>query len=179
MDLSDRSENQSGLDSASPVDSTREEVQKLYGNRLRLRVCGLYREGDRLLMVRHRGIGLTDTFWCPPGGGPQFSETAPKALIREFMEETGLEVEIGDMLFVNEFIQPPLHAMELFFAVRATGGSLRLGIDPEMSLNGQIIEEVRLMSFEEIKSYPPKEVHALFQYCDSLDDVFRLRGYLQ
>ncbi|GAB3954630.1 hypothetical protein GCM10028805_40430 [Spirosoma harenae] len=161
------------------VDSSRQEVQKLYGNRLRLRVCGLYREGDQLLMVRHRGIGLTDTFWCPPGGGPQFNETAPDALVREFIEETGLVVEIGDMLFVNEFIQPPLHAMELFFEVRAIGGSLRLGMDPEMSPDDQIIEEVRLMSFEEIKWYPPKEVHQLFQYCQSIDDVFKLHGYLK
>ncbi len=161
------------------ADKPREEVLKLYGNRLRLRVCGLYREGDQLLMVRHRGIGLTDTFWCPPGGGAQFSETAPDALIREFMEETGLEVEIGDMLFVNEFMLPPLHALELFFAVRAVGGVLQQGIDPEMSIDGQIIDEVRLMNFAEIKSYPPEEVHALFRYCNSLDDVFRLRGYLQ
>ena len=160
------------------LDSTRQEVLKLYGNRLRLRVCGLHREGDRLLMVRHRGIGPTDTFWCPPGGGAQFGEAAPAALIREFAEETGLAVEIGDMLFVNEFMQPPLHAMELFFTVHVTGGTLRQGLDPEMGLDEQIIEEVRLMSFEEIKSYPPEEVHALFQYCDSLDDVFQLRGYL-
>lgn len=161
------------------VDIAREEVLKLYGNRLRIRVCGLYCEKDRLLMVRHRGINATDTFWCPPGGGAQFSETAPDALIREFLEETGLEIEIGDMLFVNEFMQPPLHAMELFFTVRVTGGSLRQGFDPEMSLAGQIIEDVRLMTFDEIKQYPPEEVHALFQYCDSLDDVFRLRGYLR
>ncbi len=161
------------------VDKPREEVLKLYGNRLRLRVCGLYRENDRLLMVRHRGIGPTNTFWCPPGGGSQFGEAAPDALIREFMEETGLEIEIGDMLFVNEFRQPPLHAIELFFTVNAVGGTLRQGIDPEMSLDGQIIEEVRLMTFAEIKQYPPEEVHALFRYCDSLDEVFTLRGYLQ
>ena len=97
------------------MDSSREEVRKLYGNRLRLRVCGLYREADQLLMVRHRSIGPTDTFWCPPGGGSQFGETATEALVREFLEETGLEVEIGNMLFVNEFMQPPLHALELFF----------------------------------------------------------------
>lgn len=130
-------------------------------------------------MVRHRGINASGTFWCPPGGGAQFNETAPDALIREFLEETGLEIETGDMLFVNEFRQPPLHAMELFFTVRVKGGSLRLGIDPEMSLAGQIIQEVRLMTFEEIKSYPPEEVHAMFQYCHSLEDVFRLRGYLR
>lgn len=161
------------------VDKPREEVVKLYGNRLRIRVCGLYCEGDRLLMVRHRGINPSGTFWCPPGGGAQFNETAPDALIREFLEETGLKIEIGDLLFVNEFMQPPLHALELFFTVQVKGGSLRQGIDPEMSQAGQIIEDVRLMTFGEIKRYPPEEVHALFQYCHSLDDVFKLRGYLR
>lgn len=161
------------------TDSLRQEVMTLYGNRLRLRVCGLYREGDRLLMVRHRGIGPTDTFWCPPGGGAQFNETAPDALIREFAEETGLDVDIGDLLFVNEFMQPPLHALELFFAVRGTGGALRRGLDPEMVVDRQIIDEVRLMDFAEIKRHPPETVHTLFRHCTSLDDVFRLRGYRQ
>lgn len=160
------------------LDKAREDVLKLYGNRLRLRVCGLYLEDNRLLMVRHRGIGLTDTFWCPPGGGSQFSETAPDALIREFQEETGLTIEVGSLLFVNEFLKPPLHALELFFAVKRLGGELHQGIDPEMSLDGQIIADVRLMTFDEIKSYPPHEVHTLFSRCESLEDIFRLRGYL-
>ncbi|WP_345250351.1 NUDIX hydrolase [Nibrella saemangeumensis] len=161
------------------MDKAREEVTKLYGNRLRLRVCGIYSEKDRLLMVRHRGIGPTDTFWCPPGGGAQFGENAHEALVREFKEETGLDIAVGELLFVNEFMQPPLHALELFFAVKATGGQIRQGSDPEMSLDGQIIEEVRLMSFEEIKSYPPEEVHTLFQRCRSIKDVFELTGYLK
>ena len=150
----------------------------LYGNRLRLRVCGLYRANDRLLMVRHRGIGPTDTFWCPPGGGAQFGEAAPDALVREFSEETGLIVVTDELLFVNEFMNPPLHALELFFRVQVVGGSLQQGFDPEMGLDQQIIDEVRLMTFDEIKAYPPYEVHALFTHCQSLDDVFTLRGYL-
>lgn len=156
----------------------RQQVVTLYGNRLRTRVCGLYREGDRLLMVRHRGIGPTDTFWCPPGGGAQFGETAPDALKREFVEETGLLVDVGRLVFVNEFLAPPLHAFELFFEVNAIGGSLRMGMDPEMDADGQIISEVRLMTFDEIKAYPANEVHTLFGRCQSLDDVFRLSGYL-
>lgn len=176
LELTDRSEERTP---GGVVDSSRREVNNLYGNRLRLRVCGLYREGDRLLMVRHRGIGPTGTFWCPPGGGAQFGETVPDALIREFAEETGLVAEAGGLLFVNEFMQPPLHALELFFDVRVTGGSLRQGTDPEMGLSEQIIEEVRLMRFDEIKAHPPTEVHALFRHCVSLDEVFALRGYLQ
>lgn len=129
-------------------------------------------------MVKHRGIGVTDTFWCPPGGGIQFAETAHQAVVREFLEETGLAVEPGDLMFVNEFMQPPLHAMELFFRVEIVGGQIKLGYDPEMAEGNQIISEVALMSFEEIKSYPPDEVHRSFQYCHSLADVFALKGYL-
>lgn len=160
------------------MDSPRQEVLTVYGNRLRLRVCGLYREDDRLLLLRHRGVGPAGTFWAPPGGGMQFGETAPQALVREFAEETGLTVEIGDLLFVNEFRQLPLHAVELFFVVRVTGGTLRRGTDPEMDADRQVIDEVRLMRFAEIKRHPPDEIHALFQRAASLDDVFRLRGYL-
>lgn len=156
----------------------RQDVENVYGNRLRLRVCGLYNEGDQLLMVRHRGIGPTNTFWCPPGGGAQFGETAPDALAREFAEETGLIIETGELLFVNEFMNPPLHALELFFRVRAVGGELRQGYDPEMAPDQQLIDAVRLMRFEEIKACPPYEVHTLFAHCDSLNDVFTLRGYL-
>ncbi|WP_080057133.1 NUDIX domain-containing protein [Spirosoma aerolatum] len=160
------------------VDWPRQEVQKLYGHRIRVRVCGLCREGNQLLMVRHRGLGPTNTFWSPPGGGIQFSERAPDALVREFREETGLAVDIGGMLFVSEFVQPPLHALELFFAVKIKSGDLKLGYDPEMSQDNQLIEEVKWMHFDDIKRYPVQEVHHVFQHCQSLDEMFQLRGYV-
>jgi 8-oxo-dGTP diphosphatase len=161
------------------ANTAREDVVNLYGHRLRLRVCGLHREADRLLMVCHRGISPTDVFWSPPGGGAQFGETAPEALVREFWEETGLAIEVGELLFVNEFMNEPLHALELFFAVRVVGGAIVRGLDPEMSADRQIIADVRLLTFAEIKAYSPDEVHTLFRSCASLDDVFRLRGYLR
>ena len=130
-------------------------------------------------MVRHRGIGPTGTFWSPPGGGMEFGETAPDALVREFAEETGLVVEVGELLFVNEFMQLPLHALELFFEVQVTGGLLRRGTDPEMEPDNQLIEEVQMIRFDELKSYPPNQVHSLFGPCQSIEDVFRRRGYLR
>ena len=44
-----------------------EEVARLYGNRTRIRVCGLCYDRDRLLLVSHRGLGAA-SFWAPPGG---------------------------------------------------------------------------------------------------------------
>lgn len=161
------------------MDKVREEVLRLYGNRLRTRVCGICTIDNKILMVRHKGIGVTDTFWCPPGGGIQFAETAHQALEREFLEETGLIIKPGKLLFVNEFLEPPLHAMELFFLTEIKGGELVLGKDPEMSDNNQIITEVELMSFEQIMSFPPNEVHRMFQFCTTYEDIFALNGYLQ
>ena len=129
-------------------------------------------------MLSHRGIGNTDVFWCPPGGGIQFEESTLEALQREFVEETGLEVEVGNLLFVNEFMQPPLHALELFFEVKVVGGQQHLGSDPEMTDANQIIQEMKWMSIEDIKKYPANEVHAMFKYCDSLEAIYDLKGYL-
>jgi 8-oxo-dGTP diphosphatase len=160
------------------LEKAREEVVRLYGNRLRVRVCGICIENDKILMLSHRGISNTDTFWCPPGGEIQFEETTHQALKREFEEETGLKIEVENLLFINESIKLPLHALELFFEVRITGGHLHLGNDPEMTEANQIIQEIRWMSFEEVKKYPSSEVHSMFNYCNSLGDVYQLRGHL-
>lgn len=159
------------------MDEGKNELINLYGSRLRIRVCGICIENDRILMIRHRFVGDENIFWSPPGGGMQFGESAPETLKREFLEETGLIVEAGKMLFVNEFIQPPLHAVELFFEIKTFSGSIIKGLDPEFSEKNQLIQEVRFMSLEEINQLPANHVHSLFRNCDSIEDVLSLRGY--
>ncbi|MCF0055725.1 NUDIX hydrolase [Dyadobacter sp. CY356] len=159
------------------MDAGKNELIGLYGSRLRIRVCGICVDSEKILMIRHRFVGNENIFWSPPGGGMQFGESAAETLKREFQEETGLIVEAGEMLFVNEFIQPPLHAVELFFKIKFFAGQVIKGIDPEFSEENQIIREVRFMSIEEIKLLPVDHVHNLFQNCDTIDEVLSLRGY--
>lgn len=156
----------------------KKELLDLYGNRLRMRVCGICIADNRILMVRHRLVGPENVFWSPPGGGMQFGESAPAALVREFYEETGLTAEAGDMLFVNEFIAPPLHAVELFFRVENVSGNLRTGHDPEFSAGNQIIQDVRFMDMSEIKALPETRVHGIFKDCETLNELVSLRGYI-
>lgn len=152
----------------------KESLENAYGNRLRLRVCGLLVRGDNLLLVRHK-FGDKEELWIPPGGEVHFGETAPNALKREFVEETGLEVEVGEWFFNYEYINPPFHAMELFFEVRERGGKLKKGFDPETHL--QIIEDVRFVGFQDIGKMSKQVLHGIFSLCEKPEMIMNLRGY--
>jgi ADP-ribose pyrophosphatase YjhB (NUDIX family) len=149
------------------------DILLAYGNRLRVRACGLCWSGKALLMVNHRGLGQ-EPFWAPPGGEVMFGHTLAHTIEREILEETGMQVSCGPFRFAGEFIQPPLHAIELFFDAELRGGTLRTGFDPEVA-NG--IREVRFMLPEEIQALPPRQKHGLFRYCSHADDLIKLTGF--
>ena len=90
----------------------------------------------------------------------QFGESIYDTLKREFREETGLEVDVQDFLFFHEHISGHIHAVELFFSVRQTGGVVQLGNDPELPPEKQILTELRLWTKEEIADHPPSWFHA-------------------
>jgi len=149
-------------------------IARTYGEKVRVRACGLCWEGDRLLLVNHRGLSAGD-FWAPPGGGIDFGETVEECLIREFQEETGLEVSVGKFLFTCEFIRKPLHAVELFFEVTRRGGHLKQGDDPELS----IVEEVRFMSAAQLASLKYGNLHGIFAVAGSPDNLRTLTGFFR
>ena len=131
-----------------------------------------------MLLVNHKYLAEAD-FWVPPGGGISFGEKAEDCLVREFKEETGLTINVGQFLFACEFIQSPLHAIELFFEVSAPEGEVKLGIDPEMGDNNQIIQEARFVSMAEIKTMKTNSLHGLFQLVSKPEQILGLRGYFK
>ncbi|MFS8639328.1 MAG: NUDIX hydrolase [Symbiobacteriaceae bacterium] len=77
-------------------------------------------EGAILLVRNRRGHwGLPKGHWEP---GELLAETAA----REVREETGIEVEIGDLAFITEFrnAEAREHLVQFFFGARPIGGIL-------------------------------------------------------
>jgi len=154
-------------------------IIKKFGNKLRVRICGILIEDDKILLVKHRSIGKHGTLWAPPGGGLQFGERAEDCLQREFEEETGLEIKVGPYLFTHEFLQPPLHAIELYFKVSRIRGQLCRGFDPEMNTGEQIITAVSFLSFEDMKNTEPDSLHYILRILDNLNDLLYMKGYVK
>lgn len=107
-------------------------------------------EEKRVLMVRQHHEGRD--IWMVPGGGIEDGETAEDAGVREVREETGLDIEIGRMLWhVEEVSAIRGQRFVNYFLATVKGGALALGADPEFSEDAQVLREVRFMSRNEIQ----------------------------
>lgn len=153
------------------------DIVSTYGNRLRIRVCGFYIENQKLLLVKHKSLAAHGYFWAPPGGGMEYGETSSQTLVREFKEEVGLHITQFHFAFTHEFIDPPLQAIELYYIVSAAEGEVKKGIDPEMHIDSQLIQEVCFMSLAEIKALPQHNKHHVLNAIESLEELTTRNSY--
>jgi 8-oxo-dGTP pyrophosphatase MutT (NUDIX family) len=102
-------------------------MNKAQLTKFRVAIYGVLVENGKVLLTETRvPSGVIVNF---PGGGLELGEAPEEALAREFMEETRLHVEVGDLLFASRrFHQNPDYPteqlMHLYYRVRRTGGTL-------------------------------------------------------
>ncbi len=86
----------------------------------------------RILLVQ-RGRGTYEGAWAVPAGRQRYGETMEEAVRREVAEETGLEVEVGDPVWIGDILDdadpPAYHYSVVDFAAFVVGGELRPGDD--------------------------------------------------
>jgi ADP-ribose pyrophosphatase YjhB (NUDIX family) len=109
-------------------------------------------------------------FYCVPGGGQEYQENLAQALVRECQEEISVDVEIGELLFVRDYIgrnhagQPRLqrvHQVEFFFRCTLAPGTVpKMGIGPDHYQVG--VSWVPLEELTSAQFYPYDMIQWLF-----------------
>lgn len=88
-------------------------------------------DGDKILLTWYNGSGRGEAGWALPGGGVELGESLEEAVAREVKEETGYDVEVGDLLVAHVFSEPdgprpprPYQGVRVAFEARIVGGRL-------------------------------------------------------
>lgn len=125
---------------------------------------------NEVLMVRHWQDDKN--IWLVPGGKVEDQENSLQAAIREVKEETGLDVDILQLIWHVEEVSPERGQRFVnFFLGKLVGGELNLGSDPERGENEQVMEEVVFVSREKMQDldvlYPEYLKNELWEFLES------------
>ena len=87
---------------------------------------------DKLLVTTYEDED--GTYHLLPGGGQEIGETLDKTLKRECLEETGIEVKEGELLFIREcFIDPEVHRVEFMYSCTPVSFTNALHMDSKQT----------------------------------------------
>ncbi|MFN2528254.1 MAG: NUDIX domain-containing protein [Candidatus Baltobacteraceae bacterium] len=92
------------------------------GRLTRIHLCtGLLERDGAILLVASRYPNHDAPLWNLPGGRQNPNELLPAALKREFLEETGLEVQPGELAYVSESYDGATQFTNATFLVSGSG----------------------------------------------------------
>jgi ADP-ribose pyrophosphatase YjhB (NUDIX family)/GNAT superfamily N-acetyltransferase len=93
---------------------------------------GVLIEVDGGIVMIRRGQPPFEGSWALPAGYIEEDESAEMAAVREAREETGLDVELGDLFGVYSFPEGPVHSgIIIFYLAHPVGGTLEAGDDAQ------------------------------------------------
>jgi 8-oxo-dGTP diphosphatase len=108
--------------------------------------AAIVRDGKLLIQKRGQKVRNEIGKWEIPGGGIEYGESHKDALIREVKEETGVEIEVLELLNIADHINPSIkqHWIAAIYLCRIVSGEPRI-MEPEKC------EELGWFTLEEAK----------------------------
>ncbi len=110
-----------------------------------VRPTGILIENEKMLIVKQK---VNDNRgWSLPGGKLERGETIEQALIRELNEETGLTVEVTELLYVCDKTDTDPPVIHVTFLVKRTGGEITL---PTNEFESTPIYDVKMIEIDDL-----------------------------
>ncbi len=131
-----------------------------------VRVYGALISNAHILVSHEHYQGLS--FTKLPGGGLEFGEGMREALHREFMEELGIEVRVGEHIYTTDFFiasafNPEVQLISVYFRVHWAAGNPEGPSDlPELQAlgdSGQVLTWKQLTALSEADFTFPVDKH--------------------
>ncbi|SCU43852.1 phosphohydrolase (MutT/nudix family protein) [Mammaliicoccus lentus] len=115
-------------------------------------------ENDEILAVHN----IKHDTWSLPGGSVEANETLREAVIREFYEETGFDVEVKNIVAINEgkILKHNNHALFITFNCKITGGNINNNSPKEISK----IKWIKSNEIDNYITYYQSPIKDLFNY---------------
>jgi 8-oxo-dGTP diphosphatase len=103
-------------------------------------------QDNQLLLVHHLQEGEFN-FWVPPGGSLVGDESIFECAQRETFEETGLQVDLGPIVYIQEFVEPGYHFCKFFILCTTFQGQISLA---HRDFNEGFLVDARFFSQEKM-----------------------------
>jgi ADP-ribose pyrophosphatase YjhB (NUDIX family) len=138
-------------------------------HKIRSSVKALIIKDHQLLTIEKQNNGIKK--YILPGGGQEFNETLSDAVARECMEEIGVDVEVGELIWVREFISKnhvpfqseddQTHIVEHIFEVTLKGDIPKKFIPAEPDATQTDVVWLPIEEINDYNYYPRDLIHKI------------------
>jgi ADP-ribose pyrophosphatase YjhB (NUDIX family) len=123
---------------------------------IRVRPTGILIEDNRMLLIKQY-VNPTRG-WSMPGGQLEPDESIEQCLVREWKEETGLDIRIKELLYVTDRLRgSDKHVVHFTFLLERTGGKPGeyewQHHDPFTSSTSAPLREIRMVPLSELSAF--------------------------
>ena len=112
-------------------------VQPIQRQTAYLAVYVVLSRNDKILALKRHNTGYMDGLWCPPAGGVDPGESISDCVIRECLEEVGVQIDASSIALLHTMhrVTPERYVIDLFFSADFAGEPINAEPDKASELS--------------------------------------------